>query len=205
MKKGICFFVSLLLLASLTACLPDNSGTENPASQLTDPVPSTVLQERLVARIKDLEQQVRDLKAERSVMRESLYQHETYYRTNWHYYDLLLSAVLCNHPVERFYAVIQDIERMEDPSGFIFTVDKIERNPDWDGPDPDTDFWLNPDESPERVTATQMVVANDKSYVSFAEKQKDLLNKGDGNLYIGGTFVFFTIEGNIVYFMQYGP
>ena len=205
MKKGICIFLSVLLLGSLLACAPDTTETESPSSQTTGSDFSSVPYESLVAEIDNLKQQVNSMRTRMLDAQGALVQCENYHRTNWWDYELLELAAASDQSIDKFYALIRDIERANDSNDFIFTVDKVERYPEDARPDPDRGFFNNPDESTERLSASRKVIVNRRGYATFEDKENDLLSKENDNRLYNVYFEFFTIDDNIVCFIEYGP
>ncbi len=198
MKKGICILILLLLLGTLVSCAV--SGIEK-APLGSDPAP--VSQEDLAAEIANLQQQVDSMRTKMLAAQGALTQAENYHCTNWWDYELLELAAQSNQPVGQFYGLIRAVDRADDGQGFVFTIDPLELDPEREGPD--SDRFINPDTSTEQFNASRKVIVNGQGYASYADKEKDLLNRADDDRLFNLYHVFFTVGHEIVYLMEYGP
>ncbi|MDW7655723.1 MAG: hypothetical protein SCM11_00970 [Bacillota bacterium] len=143
----------------------------------------------LYARIENLEQNLADATKGSPLM------------SNYVVVDLLNLIYMEDSKVDVFPDFLTDIQvETDDEKVFlVFTIDRMEVNPDWDGPDSGGVYLLNKEEKYEEYRGTQDTIFEYQGYETYEEKRADILTK-----YGNGYYNFYMI-GDVIVFVDADP
>ena len=208
----VLFAVSFAISCFLTSCSPtettsisessssipptsDNSALLHEIAKLKMANYNLVLeQSSLNARIVNLEQNLEDATKGSPL--------ENNYTTN----ELLERIFKENSKVDIFPGILQNIrmETIDEYVYFIFSIDKLEVNPTWDGPadSGEEGYYINSEEKYEEYKGGSNTIFGYQGYKTYEMKQEDIL-ANYGNKFV---YIFYMIGDEIVLVGPYpGP
>jgi hypothetical protein len=202
MKKQRIIFICLAMISfiMLSACSAASNVTttanQSGYKDLTDEI------DQLKLTNKDLLKEMDSLNSMINILEQNLYEVTagSPLLSNYYIDNLLREFYLKNpdnkrHTIDIFPGMLESIkvETIDERILFIFSIDRMEMNPDWNGPG--TDAILNKEVKFEEYKGGLDTVFDSAGYDSYEEKQAAVLQTYRN----GGQYEFFMIDDEIVF------
>jgi hypothetical protein len=204
----ICMILILLFISSSCTAGTEASTTATATEKATSMTSQSKYNDLVdeIARLKqkntELVQKMDSLNATIDNLEQNLYQAtEGSPLLSNYYIDSLLQEFFMkntantNHTIDMFPGMLKSIrvETSDERILFIFTIDRMEMNPDWNGPG--TDVFLNKEEKFIEYKGGLDTVFEYKGFDSYETKQAAVLQEYAD----GGMYEFFMIDDEIVF------